>query len=332
MMGIKVPVYLFKEHYITASIAVTCRLSTLSKTARPMIPEITFHPNERAAKPVFSIIIPSWNNLSFLTCCINSIKRNSSYDHQIIVHVNEGTDGTLEWVKEQHLDYSYSPKNAGVCYGFNAPSRLAKSELLLLSDDDFYYAPGWDVALAEEVKKINHRLFSISGTMIEPTPSRNTCALAPFDFGSSPAEFDEAGFLGHFEKIPFQDWSGSNWYPLVLHRDTWEKIGGLSVEFSPGMGSDPDMMLKLWQAGVRYCKGVSRARVYHFRSKTTGRIVRNNGNRQFLKKWNMSISTFYKYYLKMGMPFAGELKTPSSSPLLLVRLLRDRIKKIVGLS
>ena len=297
-----------------------------------MIPTITFHPDRQREKPVFSILIPSWNNLAYLKCCVDSIRKNSVHYHQIIIHVNEGSDGTLDWVKSQKLDFSHSKENAGVCYGFNAPSTLVMGEYIVLSDDDFYFAPGWDIAMLEEVQKVGHHYFCISGTMIEHTLSRNSCALAPHDFGKTVQNFDEQKFLDGFDKIPFQDWSGSNWYPLVLHRNLWNLIGGLSTEFSPGMGSDPDMMMKLWHAGVRYYKGVSRARVYHFGSRTTARIIRNNANRQFLEKWNMSISTLYKYYLKMGAPFEGPSKEPEPDQNFRMRLLRDRFKKRVGLS
>ena len=54
----------------------------------------------------FSILIPSWNNLSFLKLCVQSIRKNSAMQHQIIVHVNDGSDGTLQWVKEEGLDYT----------------------------------------------------------------------------------------------------------------------------------------------------------------------------------------------------------------------------------
>ena len=297
-----------------------------------MNPFITFHPINRREKAVFSIVIPSWNNFPYLKSCIESIRKNSSSRHQIIVHVNEGSDGTLEWVKAQQLDHTYSKENAGVCYGFNAPSTLASSDFILLSDDDFYFAPDWDSALMEEIEKVGHARFCISGTMIEHTRSRNSCAIAPNDFGKTALTFDEQKFLNEFDKIPFKDWNGSNWYPLVLHRSVWGLIGGLSTEFSPGMGSDPDMMMKLWHAGVRYYKGVSRARVYHFGSKTTDRIVHNDGNGQFLQKWNMAISTFYKYYLKMGAPFEGESKEPDATLRFRLRILRDRFKKFIGLS
>ena len=80
-------------------------------------PEILSFPSGRfVPESLFSILIPSWNNLDMLSFCVQSIRENSKYPHQIIVHVNEGTDGSLEWVKKEGLDYTYSESNAGVCY------------------------------------------------------------------------------------------------------------------------------------------------------------------------------------------------------------------------
>ena len=42
---------------------------------------------------MFSIIIPTFNNIEYLKLCLESIK-NSRYNHEIIIHVNEGNDGT----------------------------------------------------------------------------------------------------------------------------------------------------------------------------------------------------------------------------------------------
>ena len=63
---------------------------------------------------LFSILIPSWNNLEFLQICVDSIHKNSTFKHQIIVHVNDGSDGTLEWVKDEGLEYTHSETNLGV--------------------------------------------------------------------------------------------------------------------------------------------------------------------------------------------------------------------------
>ena len=63
----------------------------------------------------FSILIPSWNNLNYLKLCVHSIRKNSAYTHQIIVHVNEGKDGTLAWIEnEADINYTYSTENIGV--------------------------------------------------------------------------------------------------------------------------------------------------------------------------------------------------------------------------
>jgi glycosyltransferase involved in cell wall biosynthesis len=47
---------------------------------------------------MFPILIPTFNNFEYLKIYINSLKKNSFINHQIIVHVNEGTDGTLEYL------------------------------------------------------------------------------------------------------------------------------------------------------------------------------------------------------------------------------------------
>ena len=48
---------------------------------------------------MFSILIPTFNNLSYLKLCLKSIEKNSQYKHQILIHINEGSDGTLDFVK-----------------------------------------------------------------------------------------------------------------------------------------------------------------------------------------------------------------------------------------
>ena len=63
---------------------------------------------------MFSILIPTFNNLNYLKICIDSLKKNSKFNHQIIVHVNEGNDGTLDYVKKNNFEYTFSEKNIGI--------------------------------------------------------------------------------------------------------------------------------------------------------------------------------------------------------------------------
>ena len=54
---------------------------------------------------MFSVIIPTFNNLEYLKLCIKSLEKNSSYDHEIIFHINEGTDGTLDFLKKNKYKF-----------------------------------------------------------------------------------------------------------------------------------------------------------------------------------------------------------------------------------
>jgi GT2 family glycosyltransferase len=284
---------------------------------------IEFYPLSENKSYTFSILIPTWNNVELLKLCIASIQKNSEYSHQIIVHVNEGNDGTIDYLKENRIDYTWSKENVGICKSMNALRSLAKSELLLYINDDMYVLPGWDTALMQEVKRIGHPYFFLSGTMLEPRYTGNNCAIAPCEFGDSVATFNETGLLEKFASYPFDDFAGTTWPPSLLHARLWDMVGGFSLEFSPGMYSDPDLCMKLWMCGVREFKGVAASRVYHFMSKSTGRIKRNNGKKQFLKKWGVSASYFMKEILHRGEKYTGalpdkEMKAP----------LKDKVKRM----
>ena len=275
---------------------------------------------------MFSIIIPSWNNLAFLKICIQSIQKNSSFAHQILVHVNEGNDGTQEWLQAQNIEHTISDENIGICKAVNLVSTLATREYIVFLNDDMYVLPGWDTVLLQEIKALNTDCFMLSGTMIEPENHRNPAVIVA-DFGRTPETFREQELLEAYASFSKSDWSGSKWPPTVVHRRYWLLVGGYSIEFSPGMSSDDDFAMKMWLAGCRIFKGVSASRVYHFVSKSTSRLKKNNGRKMFNLKYGINQSAFKQLYLQLGDSYKGDLKEPDSSTLTWDRF-RARIKRI----
>ncbi|MEP6465921.1 MAG: glycosyltransferase, partial [Parafilimonas sp.] len=224
------------------------------------------HTNEK-----FSILIPTWNNLSYLKLCVQSIRQNSMYNHQIIIHVNDGKDGTREWIEQQQdIDYSASDENVGVCYALNYCSTLAHTDYILYINDDMYVCKDWDKFLWEEIDGIGHKNFFLSATAIEPK-AQSICSIEK-NYGRDINTFDEKKLLSEYKSLDFNDWNGATWPPNVVHKDIWQLVGGYSIEFSPGMYSDPDFSMKLWRTGVRIFKGVSKSRVYHFSFGSTKRV------------------------------------------------------------
>ena len=276
---------------------------------------------------MFSIIIPTLNNLEYLKFCIKSIKKNSKLKNEIIPHVNIGNDGTIDYLKENEIDYTYTNYNAGICQGMNLAAKKSNFQYILYAHDDFYFSPNWDEILKNEIKKIGHNNFYLSGTMMNN-------GQIEFDCGDNTKNFDESKFLNEHKNFNYFDFQGSTWAPHLIHKEIWNKIGGFSEEYFPGTGSDPDLNMKLWKLGIRIFKGINDFKVYHFGSIVTRRyknhptIKTESGSRGakiFLLKWGISIKFFKKYYLKSGIIYNGPLENPNKNLLYFFDLIKCKL-------
>lgn len=268
---------------------------------------------------MFSIIIPTWNNLPFARLCVESIRRNSAFRHQVILHINDGSDGTLDWAKKEGIAFTHTTDNAGICVAVNMAAGLANHDYIVYMNDDMYVCPQWDASIVEEIKRAGTDNFMFSSTMIEPAFHNNPCVIVK-DFGSTIETFKEQALLAEYATFEKADWCGSTWPPTIVHKRLWQITGGYSIELSPGVSSDDDFSMKMWAAGCRLFKGISRSRVYHFQSKSTLRIKKNNGRRQFLMKWGINQSTFNKYFTRRGEVFTGPQQEPEEGLLKKERL------------
>jgi glycosyltransferase involved in cell wall biosynthesis len=261
---------------------------------------------------MFSVIIPTFNNLKYLKNCIESINKNSNFNNEIIPHVNEGSDGTIEYLKENKIRYTFSKYNSGICKGMNMAAKLSKTDYILYAHDDFYFCPKWDLVLKKEVDKINHNEFYLSGTMVNNGQIK-------FDCGNTLESFNEKKLLKEIDTKNYFDFQGSTWAPHLIHKELWNRVGGFSEEFSPGTGSDPDLNMKLWRTGVRIFKGINDFKVYHFGSivsrkyKNHPTIKTESGSRGakiFLLKWGITINFFKKFILCSDTKYIGKLNEP----------------------
>ena len=279
---------------------------------------------------MFSIIIPSLNNLNYLKICINSLKKNSFFKNQIIIHINVGSDDTENFLKSENIEYTFSQENLGLCKAVNLASKKAKFDYIMYSHDDFYFCPNWDKNLSNEIENIGHKKFYLSSTQV------NTFGIKSLNCGLDFDVFDERKLLMNYENENFPDLQGSTWAPHVVHKDFWNKVNGFSEEFFPGAGSDPDFNLKLWNEGIRIFKMVGSSKVYHFESKTLrdqknfkyfeANDIGSKSSKIFLKKWGITIKFFRKYYLRANSIYKTELTNPKKNLKFLLELLVCKLK------
>ena len=276
---------------------------------------------------MFSIIIPTLNNLEYLRICIGSINKNSKYKHEIIPHVNIGNDGTVDYLKKNNIKYTHTTYNSGICKGMNLASKLINNDYILYAHDDFYFCPNWDEILKKEIDLIGHNNFYLSGTMVNNGQINFNC-------GDTAKDFNEKKFLDHYKDHNFYDFQGSTWAPHLIHKDIWNKVGGFSEEFYPGTGSDPDLNMKLWNIGIRIFKGINDFKVYHFGS-TVSRKYKNDkniitesgskGSKIFLLKWGISIKFFKRYFMRSDTKYNGSLSEPKKNLKYLFDLIANKL-------
>lgn len=254
----------------------------------------------------FSIMIPTWNNLAFLKLCVRSIRQYSSVEHEILVHVNEGSDGTLEWVKSENIKHTHSEKNSGICMGLNQLGALATADWLVYLNDDMFCCPGWDNALIDVIQREKTDFLMLSSLVIEPSDTNNKRVILN-DCGSTSDTFDERKLLASYKNEVCDDTLGVSYQPTIVSRRLWHLVGGYSIEFSPGMASDDDFLAKLWVAGCRHYQIVQASRVYHFGCSSTGRVRKNKGARQFNIKWGLTVGEMNRDYIaKTVDPIASQ--------------------------
>ena len=266
---------------------------------------------------MITIVIPTFNNLDYLKLCLNSLKKNSKYNHDIKLHINDGSDGTLDFAIKNKINFTHTKENVGLCSALNQVCSTINNNYILYAHDDMYFCPNWDVDLMKEIKTIKHDNFFLSGTLIEAYTGH-----IKFNCGSKLNDFDEKKLLSNFETKNFYDYQGSHYAPHLISKKIWDKVGGFSEEFNPGVASDPDFNMKLWCEGIRIFKGLNNFKVYHFASIVINKInvpgknkinMKSRASKIFLLKWGISIKFFKKFYLQTNTKYTGPLSEPKKN-------------------
>ncbi len=110
-------------------------------------------------KPLFSIIIPTYNRNDQLTECLHSISRlNYSTTNFEVIVVNDGGEVKLDQLiasfKDKIKVLAVEKDNGGPASARNAGAEIAKGDFLVFTDDDCYPDTEWLMQL-EEIFRTN---------------------------------------------------------------------------------------------------------------------------------------------------------------------------------
>ena len=92
-------------------------------------------------KPFVSVIIPTYNRLELLKKTVASVRSQSFRDFEIIV-INDGSsDGTAEWLAQQHDIVGINRRNSGIASSRNKGASVSKGQWLAFLDHDDIWDP-----------------------------------------------------------------------------------------------------------------------------------------------------------------------------------------------
>lgn len=276
---------------------------------------------------MLTFCISTYNNLEYLKIAIDSVRKNSFYkDSPFIIHAENCTDGTDEWLKENankhQLDY-YIDKNdipLGIGGGMNFCADRVKTEYIMFLHSDFYVTKNWDKLLLNVFDKYPKEKMWVCSHRIEPdmfgSPQRPGTVIVPKDiFGAYHYNFNPIYFetwVQEFtESNDFEIPKGEGVSGLIRKKD-WDEIGGNDPLFAPASWEDMDLFLRMLQNNFRFIL-TSKSVVWHFGARGSHRLEENKGQssdrqrkseqinqQKWLGKWK-SFPTFNEYGMINGI-------------------------------
>ena len=120
-------------------------------TSNLQSPTSNLQPLTSNLQPLISIIIPNWNGARHLPICLDSLRRQTYPQIEIIVVDNASSDGSLDLLAREYPEVRpiALKENRGFTGACNAGIRAARGDLVALLNNDTESDPGWAAAVVD---------------------------------------------------------------------------------------------------------------------------------------------------------------------------------------
>jgi O-antigen biosynthesis protein len=223
------------------------------------------------ARPICSVVIPSYNGRALLERCLASIARQRPRDPalpiEVIVVDDASTDETAQWLARVHPDVRAVrlESNGGFCAAANAGIVAATGNFIQLLNNDTEVAAGWIEAGLEPF--VDPTVGAVAPlVLVRSQPGRVDSAGDSYSLFGWPAKRGHGQPRKLFAERPVEEVFGASGSSAFYRSTALRKAGG----FDPLFGSyyeDVDLAFRLRWAGYR-CVFAPRSLVYHDVSST----------------------------------------------------------------
>lgn len=108
-----------------------------------------------------TIIIPTYNSKIYIAHCLNSIFEQTCRDFQVLIIDNNSQDGTADFIRGNYplVNIIQNNKNLFFAKANNQGLRLAKSEFVVLCNQDIILEPTWLEAMMHAAEDERYRAY-----------------------------------------------------------------------------------------------------------------------------------------------------------------------------
>ena len=246
----------------------------------------------RETFPLVSILIPTYNNATFVDPCLESIASRTGYPrYEVLVVDNASTDDTAARLeahaeRDPRMRVFRQSENMGFSGAVNLAASEAAGEFLLFLNIDTIVTAGWLHRLLEAFRNnpgvgavIPVTNWAANEARIN-VPYRNRRQME--DFARSLAR-RQRGRLTEMDVAPL--------FCSLVSREVWSDIGELDASFAVGMFEDDDYAKRIRNSGRRIASAED-CFVHHFGRGSFGvlpeekyRQVFETNRRRYEEKW-----------------------------------------------
>jgi len=234
-----------------------------------------------------SVIVPCYNSEKTIGKTLDSLKKQTFKDFELVVVDDASTDNSLKVIGNYDAKVISLKKNRGVSFARNRAAEAASGSLLLFIDADCQAEANWVEALVSGLRE--EGIGSVVGNLSIPSSTFFANAVAQLGFpGGGNAGFENMwpvsnqGFTNHIASGNFG-----------IKRQVFEKLGGFEESLRRIQDTYLSLLLSKNKVKIKYCPD---AVIFHqpvasFKDFVLQQLKRGKGNYHFKKKVG-SINSF----------------------------------------
>tara|TARA_Y100001963_G_scaffold70629_1_gene98279 strand:- start:494 stop:1642 length:1149 start_codon:yes stop_codon:yes gene_type:complete len=251
---------------------------------------------------MITFCLPTKDNLRYLKGCIESIRKNSTYDNEILVWVDSDNDGTIDWLDKNNVKYMVNSddKPKGIAYGYNRCIESSSKDIVCMFHADMFMGKGFDKNLIKHLKENT----VVAGTRIEPPLHPEGKEKIVEALGMYPEDFDEDKFNKVVSDIQTSDKDKTTkgiFAPWICYKKDIIDMGMHDERFH-SYHEDSDIFNRFILNGMDIVQSRD-SLVYHLTCRggqfkdgiekvtddTDFHLMKTNAFRNYLRKWGSSI-------------------------------------------